>query len=127
MNSIALTGNLVRSPEARESSVSCLAFTIAVNRRFKNKNGERETDFFDCVAWGKLAEVLAGFDLQKGTTLAVVGSMQSRKWQDKQGNNRIGWSVNADDVQVIGGKTAAPAEQAPLQEVYDDNSDLPWA
>ena len=126
MNTIAITGNLVRSPEAKEMSVSCLTFTVAVNRRFKNKDGQRETDFFDVITFGKLAELLAGFDLQKGTTVAVVGSMQSRKWQDKNGNNRTGWTIHAEDVQLIGGKAAAVQQDdgVTLEPVTDD--DLPF-
>lgn len=136
MNAIAITGNLVRSPEAREASTPMLTFTVAVNRKYRNREGVRETDFFDVTTFGKLAELLAGFDLQKGTTVAVTGSMQSRKYQDKQGNNRTAWSLHADDVQIIGGKQAAqtlqdegvpdyrPDNSTPLEQITDD--DLPF-
>ena len=126
MNTIAITGNLVRSPEAREASTPMLTFTVAVNRKYRNKEGVREADYFDVTAFGKLAELLAGFDMQKGTTVAVTGSMQSRKYQDKQGNNRTAWSLHADDVQLIGGKSAATAQQdgVTLEPVTDD--DLPF-
>ena len=126
MNTIAITGNLVRSPEAREASTPMLTFTVAVNRKYRNKEGVREADYFDVTAFGKLAELLAGFDMQKGTTVAVTGSMQSRKYQDKQGNNRTAWSLHADDVQLIGGKSAAAAQQdgVTLEPVTDD--DLPF-
>lgn len=89
MNKVFLIGNLTKDPEMRstQSGVAVCNFTIAVNRRFKNANGEQETDFLNVIAWRQLAE-LCGKYLAKGRKVAVTGSIQTRTYEAKDGSKR---------------------------------------
>lgn len=103
LNVIALCGRMVRDPEIkRVGDRSCCNFTIAVERDYKSK-GEKITDFFDCTAWGATADFVGRY-CQKGREVTVNGSMESRKWQDKQGNNRTSWYVNCSSVHGVGSR-----------------------
>ena len=99
LNTIVLMGRLVADPELRTTSsgVSVTSFRLAVDRNFARQGEEKQTDFFDIVAWRNTAEFVSRY-MSKGQLVAVQGSMQSRKWQDKDGNNRISWEVQADNV-----------------------------
>ena len=89
MNIIAIKGRLVRDPEIRQtqSGVSVTNITVAVDRSY-SAGGEKQTDFFDCVFWRQGAEFVSKY-FKKGKEIIVTGEMQSRKWQDKEGNNRL--------------------------------------
>ena len=89
MNKVYLIGNLTKDVDLAEtpSGVSVAQFTIAVSRPYENSNGEREADFHKCVAWRGLGERIAQF-CKKGDKLAVVGSLQNRSFEDKDGNKR---------------------------------------
>lgn len=102
MNKVFLIGNLTRAPEMRstQSGVSVCNFTIAVNRRFKNANGEQETDFLNVIAWRQLAE-LCGKYLAKGRKVAVTGSIQTRTYDAKDGSKRTAWDIVADEVEFL--------------------------
>ncbi|MBQ4313715.1 MAG: single-stranded DNA-binding protein, partial [Clostridia bacterium] len=98
LNSIVLMGRLTADPELRttSSNISVTSFTIAVERNFADRaSGERQTDFIDIVAWRSTAEFVSRY-FRKGQLVAVQGSLQSRKWQDRDGNNRTSWEVQAD-------------------------------
>ena len=99
LNTIILMGRLTRDPELKttRSGVSVTEFTIAVDRDFTRQGEEKQTDFFDVIAWRSTAEFVSRY-MTKGQLIAVQGSMQSRKWQDKDGNNRISWEVQAESV-----------------------------
>ena len=99
LNTIVLMGRLTHAPELKttRSGVSVTEFTIAVDRDFTRQGEEKQADFFDIVAWRSTAEFVSRY-ITKGQLIAVRGSMQSRKWQDKNGNNRITWEVQADNV-----------------------------
>ncbi|MBQ9993315.1 MAG: single-stranded DNA-binding protein [Clostridia bacterium] len=100
LNSIVLMGRLTADPELRttSSNISVTSFTIAVERNFADRaSGERQTDFIDIVAWRSTAEFVSRY-FRKGQLVAVQGSLQSRKWQDRDGNNRTSWEVQADQV-----------------------------
>lgn len=86
MNNVNLIGRLTKAVDLRctQSGVAYGMFTIAVNRRFKNQNGERETDFINCVIWKKGAENLANFT-QKGSLIGVSGAIQTRNYDNQQG------------------------------------------
>lgn len=86
MNNVNLIGRLTKPVDLRytQSGVAYGMFTIAVNRRFKNQNGERETDFINCVIWKKGAENLANFT-QKGSLIGLDGSIQTRSYDNQQG------------------------------------------
>ena len=100
LNSIVLMGRLVADPELRSTTagVAVCSFRIAVDRDFSGRNGaEKQTDFIDIVAWRQTAEFVSRY-FSKGKMIVVQGSLQSRKWQDKDGNNRISWEVQAASV-----------------------------
>lgn len=113
MNKIFLIGNLTKAPETRQtqSGLAVCTFSLAVNRRRSGREGERETDYIDVVAWRGLAETCGKY-LDKGRKVAVVGSLQTRRYEDKQGNKRIAFEVVADDVEFLsaGEKREAIAE-----------------
>lgn len=114
MNKITLIGNLTRDPEmsTTPSGVSVCRFGIAVNRRFQtNESGERVTDFFNIVVWRQQAESCARF-LQKGRKVAVVGELQARTYQDRNGETRLALDVAADEVEFLSPRQeGAPAPQ----------------
>lgn len=108
MNKITLIGNLTNDPELRAttSGAQVCAFTIAVNRRFANSDGEKQTDFFRINAWRQLGEVCAKH-LAKGRKVAVVGELQARLYDAKNGDKRMSLDVAADEVEFL-----SPAEKA---------------
>ena len=89
INSVILIGRLTKDIEVRytQSEKAVGNFTLAINRRFKNQNGEYETDFIDCVVFGKQAETMAQYT-KKGDLIGVEGSIQKRAYEDKEGNKR---------------------------------------
>ena len=100
LNHIVIMGRLTRDPELRttQAGVSVTSFTVAVDRDFGGRDGgERQTDFIDCVAWRNTSEFVSKY-FHKGSMIVVSGRLQSRKWQDKEGNNRVNWEINADNV-----------------------------
>ncbi len=139
MNTVILIGNLTADPELRTtgSGTPVCTFRLAVQRRFASKDGERQTDFINIVAWRQLGELCAKY-LTKGQKAAVNGSLQIRNYEDKDGNKRIAAEVIADDVQFLSGGTrsgggdysrpplppepAAPSSSfAPFTDVDDDS------
>ena len=105
MNIIAIKGLLVRDPEIRQtqSGVSVTNITVAVDRSY-SAGGEKQTDFFDCVFWRQGAEFVSKY-FKKGKEIIVTGEMQSQKWQDKDGNNRISWEIQNARAEFCGGKS----------------------
>ena len=100
LNHITVMGRLTRDPELRttQSGVSVASFTVACDRDFGGRDGgERQTDFIDCVAWRSTGEFVSKY-FHKGSMIVVSGRLQSRKWQDREGNNRTNWEINADNV-----------------------------
>jgi single-strand DNA-binding protein len=101
LNVVVLIGRLTADPEARYTvnGVAVTNFRLAVDRPFTNREGERETDFFDVVCWRKLAETVAN-NLRKGRLVAVQGRMQLDRWQ-QDGQNRSKVVVVADQVRFL--------------------------
>ena len=100
LNHITIMGRLTRDPELRRtgSGVAVTSFTVAVDRDFgKNENGEKETDFIDCVAWRQTGEFVSKY-FTKGRMAVVSGRLQIRSWTDKDGNKRRTAEVVADNV-----------------------------
>ena len=100
LNHIVIMGRLVQDPVLRttQSGVNVASFTVAVDRDFGGRDGnERQTDFIDCVAWRQTGEFVSRY-FQKGRMIVVSGRLQSRKWQDREGNNRTNWEISADNV-----------------------------
>ena len=148
LNHIVIMGRLVRDPELRRtgSGVAVTSFTLAVDRDFgKNENGEKETDFIDCVAWRQTGEFVSKY-FTKGRMAVVSGRLQIRSWKDKDGNNRRTAEIVADNVyfgdskrdgDTAGGFAAAPAGSfggysapaAPASDfamLDDDDAQLPF-
>ena len=100
LNHIVIMGRLTRDPELRRtgSGLPVASFSVAVDRDFgKNENGEKETDFIDCVAWRNTAEYVSKY-FTKGRMIVVSGRLQIRSWTDKDGNKRRTAEVVADNV-----------------------------
>ena len=100
LNHITIMGRLTRDPELRRtgSGTAVASFSVAVDRDFgKNENGEKETDFIDCVAWRNTAEFISKY-ASKGRMVVVSGRLQIRSWTDKDGNKRRTAEVVADNV-----------------------------
>ena len=114
MNKAILIGNLTRDPELRTTSggTSFCTLSIAVNRNFTNAAGEREADFINITVWRSTAENCAKY-LTKGRKVAVVGSLQSRTYEDKDGKKRTVLEVVGEDVEFLSSKSEAQGESAP--------------
>ena len=102
MNKVYLIGNLTKDPELSQtnSGISVCRFTLAVSRRFKNTDGERETDFLNIVVWRGQADNCHKF-LKKGSKCAVSGSIQSRSYDAQDGTKRYVTEIVADEVEFI--------------------------
>jgi len=101
MNKITIIGNLAFDPETRMTGTSNVCtFRVAVQRRFTNSAGEKVTDFIPVSAWGKLGELCQSF-LAKGRKVAVNGSLQTRNYEDKNGQKRTAFEINADEVEFL--------------------------
>lgn len=102
MNKVYLIGNLTKDPEMRATQlgVSVCNFSIAVGRRFKDSEGNQQTDYFDIVAWRQLGD-LCGKYLRKGKKVAITGSIQTHRFTDKNGVTRTGWDIIADEVEFL--------------------------
>ena len=128
MNRVYMIGNLTRDPEVRTttSGVTVCNFPIAVNRHFKNANGETETDFFNCVAWRQLGE-LCGKYLTKGKKVAVIGTMQQRNYE-KDGVKRTAYDIVIDEAEFLTPSGLKRHEATPEAGSFTSVEDepLPW-
>lgn len=130
LNFIALQGRLTAEPELRttQNGTTVVKFTLAVDRDYQTGGSERQVDFVECVAWRKTAEFVAKY-FRKGQMAVVTGSLQSRKWQDKQGANRVSWEVSVGNVHFGGDKKtekAVSVEPPTFEELDDDQGELPF-
>jgi single-strand DNA-binding protein len=102
MQLITIVGNVAADPEYRtfSSGTAKSAFKVAVSRAFKDKDGNKQTDYFNIVAWKKLAE-LAGKTLKKGTPVVVIGEMQNRSYDAKDGTKRYTNEINASVIGTV--------------------------
>ena len=110
LNVVALMGRLVADPELRHTpqGVSVTTFTIAVDRSFVRQGEQRQADFIDIVCWRSSAEFVCKY-FQKGSLIAVNGSIQTRTYQDKNGNNRTAIEIVANNVNFAAPKSANAA------------------
>jgi single-strand DNA-binding protein len=145
LNKCMIIGNLGRDPEMRYTSggQAVTQFTVAVNRNYKNQAGEwqEETEWFRVVAWGPLAERTAEY-LRKGRKVYVEGRLQTRQWDDREGQKRYTTELVANTVTPLdprprddaeGGEprsrpapAAAPAAPGGVEDTYSDLDDLPF-
>ena len=136
MNKVILVGNLTRDPELTETSsgIAVCRFAIAVSRDYANAEGTRETDFFNITVWRGRAENCGKY-LKKGNKVAIVGSLQTRTYEDKDGIKRNVIDVIASEVEFLTPKNAqsemedvpvvSARRERPQLEAIDDNQ-LPF-
>lgn len=122
LNKAILMGRLTRDPELRhtQSNMPVCSFTLAIDRDRKGPNGERQTDFIDCVAWSRSAEFVQQW-FTKGMLAIVVGRVQSRSWEDKNGNKRVSIEINCDEVSFGETKKSRESNQG---GAYDSGSQV---
>ena len=131
LNKGILMGRLTRDPELRhtQSGTAVCSFTLAIDRDRKDTNGEKQTDFIDCVAWNKQAEFVSQW-FSKGMMAIVVGRIQSRKWQDQNGNNRTAIELNCEEVSF--GETKknrdsnSGRQNSDFADMPEEDSDVPF-
>ena len=113
LNHIVLHGRLFRDVELRrtQSGVAVATTGIAVDRDYTDKDGKRETDFIELVAWRQTGEHLARF-FSKGKEILVSGRLETRKWTDKEGHNRTAFEVNVDWIDFCGPKGAGGTDSS---------------
>ena len=106
LNCAVIMGRLVANPELRTTGTgnSVTSFTVAIDRKFSKSPEERQTDFIDVVAWRQTAEFVTKY-FQKGSMIAVQGSIQTRNYEDKNGNKRKSVEIIADNVSFCGSKS----------------------
>jgi single-strand DNA-binding protein len=136
LNKVILGGRLTADPELKQTpqGVSVTTFSIAVNRRGK----EAQTDFINCQAWRQTAEFICKF-FKKGSSICVIGSIQTRSWTDQQNNKRTATEVIVDEANFVDSKADAPngsssygdapafqTQQAPKFEEIASDDDLPF-
>lgn len=132
LNTITIHGRLTADPEFKQtqSGVSVCSFTVAVDRSYK-KGEDKISDFFAVKCWRGLADMVSKH-FTKGKEILVNGEMQSRKWQDNNGNNRISWEILANSIDFCGSKektspTTENASQADFEPIEDNSDeDLPF-
>ncbi|MFK4567518.1 single-stranded DNA-binding protein [Enterococcus sp. UD-01] len=112
INNVVLVGRLTKDPDLRyTSSGSAVAtFTLAVNRNFTNQNGNREADFINCVIWRKPAETMANY-ARKGTLLGVTGRIQTRNYENQQGQRVYVTEVVCENFQLLESRSASEQRQ----------------
>lgn len=142
MNKAILMGRLTRDPELRttQNQIPVCTFTLAIDRRFKNAAGEKQADFIPVVAWRQQAEFASKY-FQKGSRMAVVGSIQTRNWDDAEGKRHYMTEVIADEIYFTesrrdggsdsgqAGSYQAPAGQPANDGFFpspDDDTSLPF-
>ncbi len=120
LNKVVLCGRLTADPELKQtqSGIAVVTFTLAVNRRFQSRSADaapaQQADFISVVAWRQTAEFISKY-FKKGSALCVTGSLQTRSWQDQQGNRRYATEVVVDEAMFVDSRSdaAAPAPYTP--------------
>lgn len=123
LNHFVGMGRITEKPELKSTpnGVNVTSFTIAVDRDYKSQNGEKVTDFLNCVAWKHTAEhIIKWFD--KGSMICVEGAVNVRKYKDKDGNNRYVTEIVVDKVHFTGEKRNQSEQQTYVPNAYENNS-----
>jgi single-strand DNA-binding protein len=120
MNRVELIGRITADIEIKNtaSQVAYCSFNIAVDRKYKDQNGQRQADFITCVAWRKTAELI-GQSFRKGHRIAIMGSLQTRTYDDRNGNKRYATEVLVEDFDFIEHKSSEK-KTAPQNITIDD-------
>ena len=119
LNVVAIMGRLVADPELRTTpqGTNVCSFRIACDRNFARQGEQRQADFIDIVAWRQQAEFVCKY-FQKGSLIAIEGSLQTRQYQDKNGNNRTAVEVVANNINFAGSKNSNAGGGANYQNHY---------
>lgn len=127
MNKVILIGNLTKDPEVRTTNngTYVTTFSIAVNRKYKAQDGSQITDFFDIVAWRQLAE-LCGKYLEKGRKVGIVGELQTRSYESKDGTKRYVTEIVASEVEFLTPKGSVQGTVDAEGFTDVDDQDLPF-
>ena len=129
MQKICLIGNVCNDPEMKStpSGATVCSFVVASDRRFKDAHGEKVTDFFRVQAWRQLGEV-CGKHVKKGMKVGVIGELQARTYEAKDGTTRMSLDVNADEVEFMTrSEEKTPVKPADPNTFEDISSkDLPF-
>jgi single-strand DNA-binding protein len=129
VNKVILIGNLGRDPELRylPSGGPVTKFTLATNSRWKDKEGQWQdrTDWHNIVAFGRQAEVCNEY-LKKGSQVYVEGRIQTRSWEDKDGNKKYMTEIIAQSINLLGRKEAEEEVPAEVEETKTEDEDLPF-
>lgn len=123
MNKVILTGRNTKDIELRQtpSGVSAIEFSIAVKRTFKNANGGCESDFFDCIAYNKLAETISKY-VKKGDQVGIEGRLQTRNYTNKEGKKVYVTEIVVENVEFLQSKK----QDEPKLEEIDPDDDIPF-
>lgn len=127
INKVILVGRITKDPELRflQSGVGTVSFTIACDRQYVSQNGERGADFINCVAWRQTAEFISRY-IKKGYMMSVEGHIQTRTYQDQQGQTRYVTEVVAESVQNLQprdpNQTPGSYQQAQASGSYQQNN-----
>jgi len=139
MNKVILIGRLTNEVEMRytkSTNTPVAKFSVAVNRKYAREGEERETDFFNVLAWGKLSEIV-NKNLRKGMQTAIIGRLENRKYEDKNGVTKQVTEIIADDIEfierkkeptdidILTGNTNKEEYREPI-DFPDNNDDLPF-
>ena len=128
MNKVILIGRTTKEIVATQtnSGIDIANFTLAVQRKFRNADGEFETDFINCVAWRKTAE-LVGKYVKKGDRLGVVGELQTRSYEAQDGTRRYITEVLVNEIEFLTSKNERQEPESKLEEIDDySKDDLPF-
>lgn len=138
MNNVQLIGNLTRDPEIGEtpSGTAYAKFTIAVSRQFAGADGKKEVDFINCVIWKGGAELVQRY-LAKGSRVGVTGTIQTRRYTDKDGNNRTAFEIVVNSIEFLSQRQNVGSKndnddydnrgsRKGQMEVYDEEDTLPF-
>ena len=126
MNHVTIIGNLTKAPDMRQttSGKNVCSLTIAVNRRYKDAQGNATADFFSVQAWGKLPELCARY-LDKGSKVFISGELRNRSYETKDGSKRTVTEIIANEIEFLSPKTEPATPPVEEWEQVED-SDLPF-
>ena len=126
INNVSLVGRLTRDPELRYTpqNQAVATFSLAVNRQFKNAKGEREANFINCVIWRQQAENMANW-AKKGALMGITGRIQTRNYENQQGQRVYVTEVVADTFQLLESRQNSENNQAPAATQPNNKSNVP--
>lgn len=132
MNKVELIGRLTKEPEIKltANQTAYCNFTVAVDRRFKDANGQRQADFINCVAWKQTAQFIGKY-FHKGSKIALIGNIQTRNFDDQNGQKRFVTEVIVDEVEFVESQPTSqtasqPQETLPAPAEADEPASLPF-